>query len=91
MGLLKALLGKPGTLHSPGHIFPSTLGVPPDLRDASDFLKLVEDLGRGGCGCIPADPAGRVCLSYQAGVGPSHNDDVDRLETRVPRYSSHII
>ena len=36
-GHLKVLLGKPGTLHSPGHIFPSAMGVPLDLRDASGF------------------------------------------------------
>ena len=49
MGLLKVLLGKPGTLHSPGHIFfPSALGVPPDLRDASGFWGLVKDHGRVG-------------------------------------------
>ena len=33
-GLLETLLGKPGTLHSPGRIFTSALGVPPDLRGA---------------------------------------------------------
>ena len=48
MGLLKVLLGKPGTLHSPGHIFPSALGVPPDLREASGFRRLVKDHGRVG-------------------------------------------
>ena len=48
MGLLKALLGKPGTLHSPGQILLHTLGVPPDLRGASSFWKVVEDHGRGG-------------------------------------------
>ena len=48
LGLLKVLLGKPGTLHSPGHIFPSALGVPPDLREASGFRRLVKDHGRVG-------------------------------------------
>ena len=33
-GLLEALLGKPGTLHSLGKIVISALGVPPDLRGA---------------------------------------------------------
>ena len=36
-GLLEALLGKPGTVHSPGQIITSALGVPPDLRGASVF------------------------------------------------------
>ena len=39
LGLLKALLGKPGTLHSPGLIFAFALGVPPDLRGASSSWK----------------------------------------------------
>ena len=48
-GHLKVLLGKPGTLHSPGHIFPSALGVPPDLRDASGFFRRLDKyLGRVG-------------------------------------------
>ena len=48
MGFLKVLLGKPGTLHSPGHSFPSALGVPPDLREASGFRRLVKNHGRVG-------------------------------------------
>ena len=39
LGLLKASLGKPGTLHSPGLIFAFALGVPPDLRGASSSWK----------------------------------------------------
>ena len=48
LGFLKVLLGKPGTLHSPGHSVPSVLGVPPDLREASGFRRLVKDHGRVG-------------------------------------------
>ena len=62
-GLLEALLGKPDTLHSPGQIFTSALGVPPDLRGAP---VLGRSLGVRGS----ADPVGRVCLCYQAGTFP---------------------
>ena len=40
-GLLEALLGKPGTLHSPGLIITAALGVPPDLRGAPVLGRLV--------------------------------------------------
>ena len=70
-GLLEALLGKPGTLHSPGQIITSALGVPPDLRGASVLGRSLGVHGRvEGVGCILADPVGRVCLSYQAGTFP---------------------
>ena len=76
LGLLKALLGKPDSLHSPGQIFPTALGVPPDLRGASSFWKLVENHGRVGMlAAFPTDPVGRVCLSYQARDGPSPKVD----------------
>ena len=45
-GLLEALLGKPGTLHSPGQIITSALGVPPDLRGASAPGRSRKDHGR---------------------------------------------
>ena len=70
-GLLEALLGKPGTLHSPGQIFTSALGVPPDLRGAPVLGRSLGVRGRvEGVGCILADPVGRVCLCYQAGTFP---------------------
>ena len=70
-GLLEALLGKPGTLHSPGQIITSASGVPPDLRGASVLGRSLGVHGWvEGVGCILADPVGRVCLSYQAGTFP---------------------
>ena len=77
MGLLMILLGKPGTLHSPGHILSLSPGRPAGPKRR---FSLFEDWSRTtagwGCGCVPTDPAGRVCLSYQARVGPSHNAHV---------------
>ena len=71
LGLLEALLGKPGTLHSLGQTITSALGVPPDLRGASVPGRSLEVHGRvEGVGCILTDPVGRVCLSYQAGKIP---------------------
>ena len=46
VGLLEALLGKPGTLHSPGQIITTALGVPPDLRGASAPGRSRKDRGR---------------------------------------------
>ena len=84
-GLLKALLGKPGTLHSPWHIIFSALGVPPDLRGASVLRKSLEVHGRvEGVGCILADPVGRVCLSYQAGMFPGPIVIGGHPPTRLP-------
>ena len=63
LGLLEALLGKPGTLHSLGQIVISALGVPPDLRGAPVPGRLLVGPRQGwGVGCILADPVGRVCL-----------------------------
>ena len=41
LGLLEALLGKPGTLHSLGQTITSALVVPPDLRGASVLERLL--------------------------------------------------
>ena len=77
MGLLKILLGKPGTLHSPGHILSFGPGRPAGpKRRFSHFEDWSRTAAGWGCGCVPTDPAGRVCLSYQARVGPSHNTHV---------------
>ena len=84
-GLLKALLGKPGTLHSPWQIILSALGVPPDLRGASVLRKSLEVHGRvEGVGCILADPVSRVCLSYQAGMFPGPIVVGGHPPTRLP-------
>ena len=83
-GLLEALLGKPGTLHSPGQIITSALGVPPDLRGASVLRKSLEVHGRvEGVGCILADLVGRVCLCYQAGTFPLPKCGGERPPTRL--------
>ena len=50
LGLLEALLGKPGTLHSLGQIVTSALGVPPDLRGAPVPGRLLVG-PRQGWGC----------------------------------------
>ena len=72
LGLLKILLGKPGTLHSPGHILSLGPGRPAGpKRRFSHFEDWSRTTAGWGCGCVPTDPAGRVCLSYQARVGPS--------------------
>ena len=85
LGLLEALLGKPGTLHSLGQIFASALGVPPDLRGASAPGGSLEVHGRvEGVGCILADPVGRVCLSYKAGKIPGTIVVGDLLLARLP-------
>ena len=82
-GLLEALLGKPGTLHSPGQIITSALGVPPDLRGASVLGRSLGVHGWvEGVGCILADPVGRVCLSYQAGTFPPAQRRGDAPSTR---------
>ena len=84
-GLLEALLGKPGTLHSPGQIITSALGVPPDLRGASVLRKSLEVHGRvEGVGCILADTVGRVCLCYQAGMFPGPIVIGGHPPTRLP-------
>ena len=77
LGLLKILLGKPGTLHSPGHILSLGPGRPAGpKRRFSHFEDWSRTTAGWGCGCVPTDPAGRVCLSYQARVGPSHHAHV---------------
>ena len=77
MGLLKILSGKPGTLDSPGHILSLDPGRPAGpKRRFSHFEEWSRTAAGWGCGCVPTDPAGRVCLSYQARVGPSHNTHV---------------
>ena len=84
LGLLEALLGKPGTLHSPGQIITSALGVPPDLRGASVLGRSLGVHGRvEGVGCILADLVGRVCLCYQAGTFPPPKCGGDRPPTRL--------
>ena len=50
LGLLEALLGKPGTLHSLGQIVISALGVLPDLRGAPVPGRLLVG-PRQGWGC----------------------------------------
>ena len=52
-GLLEALLGKPGTLHSPGQIITSALGVPPDLRGAPVWEVAWGPRQGGGCWLHP--------------------------------------
>ena len=85
MGFLKVLLGKPGTLHSPGHIFPSALGVPPDLRDASGFSKIGQVPRQGG-DVAASPPIPRVgCASVtRQGAVPHPKRIWDRLSTRLP-------
>ena len=39
MGLLEILLGKPGTLHSPGKTSSVILDVPPDIRECSSLKR----------------------------------------------------
>ena len=72
MVLLEVLLGKPGTLHSPGQIFPLGPGRPAGPKRCFRIFEDWTSTSAGwGCGCVPTDPAGRVCLSYQARGGPS--------------------
>ena len=85
LGLLEAVLGKPDTLHSPGQIITSALGVPPDLRGASVLGWSLGVHGSvEGVGSILADPVGRVCLSYQAGTFPCPIVVGDHPPTRLP-------
>ena len=84
-GLVEAFLGKAGTLHSPGQIITSALGVPPDLSGASVLGRSLGFHGRvEGIGCILAKPVGRVCLTYQAGTFPCPIVVGDHPPTRLP-------
>ena len=92
LGFLKVLLSKPGTLHSPGHIFPSALGVPPDLREASGFRRLVKNHGRVGMWLRPHRSRGSVVPQLPGrGRVPRPKRMWDRLSTRLPCHSLLII
>ena len=89
--MLKALLGKPDTLHSPGQILFTALGVPPALRGASSFWKLVEDHGR--VGMLAASPlipwVGCASVTGQ-GTVPRPKLMGDCFETRLPLQTSRM-
>ena len=93
LGFLKVLLGKPGTLHSLGHSFPSALGVPPDLREASGFRRVVKNHGRVGMWLRLHRSRGSFgCASVtRQGSVPPPKRMWDRLATRLPCHSLLII
>ena len=71
-GLLKVLLGKPGTLHSPGHILSLGPGRPAGPKRRSRLLEIGQGPRQGGdVAAFPPIPRVGCAFSYQARVGPS--------------------
>ena len=66
LGLLEVLLGKPGTVHSPGFKFLITLGVPPDLRECSSFRRVSKTSAGGGMSAPSLQSRGLRLPCYQA-------------------------